>query len=138
AFACDARGDEWHAEDLGVRVGDGCAGKRAVILEHADVPRSSRHRPITIDVLIDYARCDIGSESIERRSVICSLDNDLVVVGRRIFVRKYANLPWMAVAPDFRRRISFVSTTKRTAIGLIAKRVGTRSATRGDDDRVAG
>src|SRR6185295_12962325 len=64
--------------------------------------------------------------------------NHLVLVSRRELVWKDANLPRIAVAPDFGRRVGFMAGTKRTTIDLLAKRVRARSAIRGDDDCVAG
>src|SRR5207302_5742063 len=48
-------------------------------------------------------------EIFEAGIVIGRLDDDLVPVGGRVLVREHADRPWIAVAPDLRRRLVLVA-----------------------------
>ena len=135
-LAGDPRRNERRADDLRVHVWNRGAGRRAVILEDADVRRIQAI--VTVDIAADDRCSVIWGELIERCPMVGCLHDHLVLLGGRIFVRENADAPRGAVAPDLRRRVGLVAGAEWAAVGPFAKNVRALLPMRRDEHRVAG
>ena len=105
-----------------------------MILENADVLRLQAI--VTANIAVDDCGCVIRRKLIECRVMIGCFDDHFMSLRGRIFVRKDADAPRIAVAPDFRRRVGFMPGTERAAIGALAKNIRSLFAFRHDQHRI--